>query len=284
MGLSFSFLIILLLSIFLSLRIDSTGAQPTILSCTEINFTSISLTTGELFQSYFIERPHIVHSLYNCIGNDYYVLERGPDNYQTGYFNISILNGETGTFTTKARFYLPEDPDFVYQYNSIDLPNGLAFATYCPSNMSILTIFDMNSQTAETITTENSCELYAFGAYDTTNQLYYLYGFQTGTLSSLSFGVYSMITKKFTYYEIPFQMQHWSYVQNIFVYQSTVIFIEKLDCLEYSMSLNIMFGVEMKSGPNHIDFVTTYSKFFVLSKDHMLFLVCIIVLEMTIMS
>ncbi|EFA82040.1 hypothetical protein PPL_04945 [Heterostelium album PN500] len=213
---------LLLFYLLFFIRIHSTSSQPTTLTCTELNFTSISLTTGQLIQSYAFESPHFITSLLKCSGNDYYVLASGPDSYQPGYFNISILNGETGTFTTKATFYIPENPMFIYQSNSIDLPSGLAFTTFCNSGSSYIYIFDMNTETVETIATNNHCVLYTFGAYDPTNQLYYLYGYETGTRSSLSFGVYSMITKNITYYDIPFEMQFWSSVETIHVYESIV--------------------------------------------------------------
>ncbi|EFA75095.1 hypothetical protein PPL_11169 [Heterostelium album PN500] len=203
------------------MRIDSTGAQPTILSCAEVNFTSISLTSGKYLQQYYMDRSHLINAMLKCSGNDYYVLESQSELYP-GQYNISILNAETGGFTPKASFYIPEQPRIIWQSNSIDLQNGLAFATYCPSNTSYLSIFNMNTETVETIESSSYCQLYALGAYDSANQLYYLYGFNTGTLKALSFGVYSMITKSFTYHDIPFEMQHWSYVQSVFVYQSTV--------------------------------------------------------------
>ncbi|EFA78914.1 hypothetical protein PPL_08382 [Heterostelium album PN500] len=212
----------LVILFLLSMRIGSIVAQPTILSCTDINFTSISLINGTILQNYNIDIQDYIFDLLKCSGNDYYIMKTQSAAPHPGHYNISILNSETGTLTTKASFYLPENPLIVRQYNSIDLQNGLAFATYCPLNVSYLLIFDLNTETIETIISENICELYAYGGYDPVNQLYYLYGYRAQKLQALSFGVYSMITKSFTYYKIPYVLHFLSYVQSIYVYQSTV--------------------------------------------------------------
>ncbi|EFA75096.1 hypothetical protein PPL_11170 [Heterostelium album PN500] len=90
------------------MRIDSTGAQPTILSCAEVNFTSISLTSGKYLQQYYTEKSHLINAMLKCSGNDYYVLESQSELYP-GQYNISILNDEVSFYQTITNKFLHLD-------------------------------------------------------------------------------------------------------------------------------------------------------------------------------
>ncbi|EGG23575.1 hypothetical protein DFA_05708 [Cavenderia fasciculata] len=150
-----------------------------------------------------------------------------------GNYFINVPKGlSTNTVTTIAQFNYAFNNLLTFQYNSIDLSSGLAFSTYCGAS-SNLVIFDFNNETVYVYIQQQQCEgipfkssacsLYTIGAYDNMTQTYYLIGDLEGSvLSSLTFGVYSMITKDITYVEIPYHMDSNANLQQVFVYDSVV--------------------------------------------------------------
>eukprot|EP01133_Synstelium_polycarpum_P014967 gene14967-17697_t len=129
----------------------------------------------------------------------------------------------SNTISPKAQFTLDIAEHIGFEYNSIDIPNGLAFATYCYGATGLI-VFDLNNQTLEKIPfTGTSCSLYTAGAYDNINQIYYLIGgvFEISQ-STLNFGLYSLVTKDISYVEIDYKHDEWTNLQQVFVYESVV--------------------------------------------------------------
>ncbi|GAM24049.1 hypothetical protein SAMD00019534_072240 [Acytostelium subglobosum LB1] len=204
-------------------------SRPTTLSTfrciTNGNFTLFNFTSGQLIQNQV--SPFVV-DLLQCSGNDYMVMVQGLGTDMS----ISIFNGQTGELTTKAMFNeeLANDGFIIYQVNSVDLESGLALATYCDNtSVSNLAIFDLNNQSVVNIPFKgNKCMLYAYGQYDSTTHLYYLYGYNVSIFTgipifSLPIGIYSLKTKTFEYVEIPYYLDMiGGSVQQLYMYQSTL--------------------------------------------------------------
>eukprot|EP01133_Synstelium_polycarpum_P001087 gene1087-1234_t len=236
---SFSLILALALS-SLAASADVTG-PPSIMTTfmSGVIYISLDLTTGQQLQNFVvIGAPSgiTVFSLLQCSGDDYVVLMVGTDTVQPNHFNISTFNNASNTITTLAQFDYPPGDFLTYQYNSIDIPTGLAFSTYCRGG-SFLMVFNMNNQTVpHTLTPiylanlsvdlpfkDAPCSLYTIGAYDNSTQTYYLIGDLYGSvLSSLTFGMYSLATGHITYVDIPYEMDSDANLQQVFVYESIV--------------------------------------------------------------
>ncbi|EFA83787.1 amidohydrolase 2 family protein [Heterostelium album PN500] len=181
-------------------------------------FIEQNLTNGVILQN----RPdytnsYFINSLLQCIGDDYIVLTDGYDT-QDKHYNLSIYNGVSGLMTTKAQFFT--NIQFDFQFNSFDSSSGLAFASICSNSVyPSLAIFNVNEKTVNhTAFDQTSCQDYAYGAYDSSTQIYYIYGNQVGKHSSLTFAQYSLASQTTKYVEIAYNLE--DIVQQIFVYQS----------------------------------------------------------------
>eukprot|EP01133_Synstelium_polycarpum_P016844 gene16844-20028_t len=149
----------------------------------------------------------------------------GNDFKQSYNLNVSTFNSVSNTVSTKAQFTLDIALDIDFEYNSIDISSGLAFATYCYGTTGLVHCSLIQPINSEKIPfTGTSCSLGTVGAYDSINQIYYLVGRMFGVSQpTLNFGQYSTVTKDISYVEIDYKTDEWTFLQQVFVYESVVI-------------------------------------------------------------
>eukprot|EP01133_Synstelium_polycarpum_P008442 gene8442-9930_t len=190
-------------------------------------YTQFSLATGDVLVQHLVNQTHPVHivSLLQCSGDDFLAMVATSVNADNNYLNISSYNSASNTFTTKGHFPLDISRQVGFQYNSVDIPSGLAFSTFCLNgNAPGLVIFDLNKQTSSIIHFSGvPCSMNTIGAYDSPNQIYYLYGDMFGLAeNTVTFGVYSLADDSISYVDIPYTMGDEANLQQIFLYKSTL--------------------------------------------------------------
>eukprot|EP01133_Synstelium_polycarpum_P015873 gene15873-18864_t len=222
---------------------NSSRSPPTTVSSFDYeSFTLISLATGEILETHPISvSPAYVSTVLQCSGDDYIIMTSGNMMVMDGYYNVSYYDSNVKQDIAAKFEFIDATPEaeILAGYNSIDLSSGLTFGASCPENgVPYLVIFDMNNLSSQMINfTESICSDFETGVYDSANQAYYIYSSRLGVAqSSLTFGVYSLLSKRTDYVDLPYaSLDKNSVVQVLYYYQSKVYV-----CIDHLSSIEVL--------------------------------------------